>query len=237
MKVNNWLNSIQSLLYPSGCLLCGAAGDYKLQFCPACYRSLPFNRHTCPICALPLPPSVSSDMPCGRCIKKQPPYTQSFAPLRYESPVSKLISGLKFHRRLYLVEPLARVLTDCMGETFIRPDLIIPVPLHPLRLQERGFNQSLELSRVVARHYRLPVNWQLCQRVRHTQAQSDLSEKARQKNLRSAFEVCGDIQSAHLVLFDDVITTGATVTELSKTLKRAGAKRVDVWAMARTPGY
>ncbi|MCU7838176.1 MAG: ComF family protein [Candidatus Thiodiazotropha sp. (ex. Lucinoma kazani)] len=151
--------------------------------------------------------------------------------------MSKLISGLKFHRRLYLVEPLARVLTDRMGETFTRPDLIIPVPLHPLRLQERGFNQSLELSRAVARHYRLPVNWQLCRRVRHTQAQSDLSEKARQKNLRQAFEVCADIQGAHLVLFDDVITTGATVTELSKTLKRAGAKRVDVWAMARTPGY
>ncbi|MCU7890733.1 MAG: ComF family protein [Candidatus Thiodiazotropha sp. (ex Ustalcina ferruginea)] len=151
--------------------------------------------------------------------------------------MSKLISGLKFHRKLYLVEPLARVLTDRMGETFTRPDLIIPVPLHPLRLQERGFNQSLELSRVVARHYHLPVNWQLCRRVRYTQAQSDLCEKARQKNLRQAFEVCGDIQGAHLVLFDDVITTGATVTELSKTLKRAGAKRVDVWAMARTPGY
>ncbi|MCU7933679.1 MAG: ComF family protein [Candidatus Thiodiazotropha sp. (ex Dulcina madagascariensis)] len=236
MKVNNWIKNIRSLLYPNGCLLCSAPGDFDRQFCPACYRSLPFNRQACHRCALPLPPATPPGALCGSCLAKQPPFDSCVTALCYEPPVSRLISALKFRQQLHLVEPMAELFTDRLGEPLRKPELMLPIPLHPLRLRERGFNQSLELGRVVARRYGLAIDWRICRRVRHTQAQTGLNEKARQKNLRRAFTVCGDVNGSHLVLFDDVITTGSTIAALSKTLKRAGAKRIDVWALARTPG-
>jgi ComF family protein len=110
------------------------------------------------------------------------------------------------------------------------------VPLHPVKLRSRGFNQSIELTRVLARHYHLPYDWRICRRIKQTKAQSELRREHRRRNLRNAFQVCAEIKGFHLVVVDDVITTGATVTELCKVLKRAGAKRVDVWALARTTG-
>ena len=149
--------------------------------------------------------------------------------------MSQLIGRLKFRRQLHLVRPLAQLMIERLGPLGARPDLLIPVPLHPLRLRERGFNQSLELARVVAAHYALSLDWRCCRRMRATSAQSGLHERERRRNLRAAFTVEGDLRGRYLVLFDDVITTGATLGELSKTLLRAGAARVDVWALARTP--
>ena len=126
---------------------------------------------------------------------------------------------------------------DQRGPLMTIPDLLIPVPLHPQRLRERGFNQSLELARVVARHYGLTLDWRSCRRVRSTPAQSGLSEKARWRNLRDAFQITCEMSGRHLMLMDDVITTGATLSALSQALLRAGAARVDVWALARTPDH
>ncbi|MEW8195950.1 MAG: phosphoribosyltransferase family protein [Candidatus Thiodiazotropha sp.] len=122
-----------------------------------------------------------------------------------------------------------------LGEMDERPDVLVPVPLHPLRLRKRGFNQSVEITRVVARQCRLPFDWRLCRRTKETKTQSELNEEERRRNISNAFQVCADVKGTHLALVDDVITTGATVTELSRMLKKAGAKRVDVWAIARTP--
>jgi ComF family protein len=141
---------------------------------------------------------------------------------------------LKFHQKLHLVEPLGRLLIQRLGERDERPDILVPVPLHPLKLRHRGFNQSVELTRLLARHYHLPYDWRICRRIKQTKAQSELRRKERKRNLSNAFEVCAQVKGSYLVVVDDVITTGATVTELSKALKKAGAKRVDVWAVART---
>jgi ComF family protein len=141
----------------------------------------------------------------------------------------------KFQQKLHLADPLAGLLIERLGEIYERPDLLIPVPLHPLRLRKRGFNQSVELCHSLGRHYSLPNEWRICRRIKETKAQSELGERERRNNLRNAFQVCAEVKGSHLVLVDDVITTGATVTELSKVLKKAGAKRVDVWAVARTP--
>lgn len=235
MRVDNCINIIQSLLYPRRCILCGAIGDYELHLCHACHDSLPFNHHACPRCALPLPPHVPSTQWCGRCIKRQPPFTQTITTLRYEPPVNRLVGMLKFQHKLHLVKPLAGLLIEQLGELHEQPDLLIPVPLHPLRLRQRGFNQSVEITRILAKHYRLPYDWRICRRIKETKAQSELNEKERRRNLSNAFQVCTKVNGSHLVLVDDVITTGATVTELSKLLKKAGAKRIDVWAVARTP--
>ncbi|MEW8050140.1 MAG: ComF family protein [Candidatus Thiodiazotropha sp.] len=142
---------------------------------------------------------------------------------------------LKFQHKLHLVEPLAGLLMEHLGEMDERPDVLVPVPLHPLRLRKRGFNQSVEITRVVARQCRLPFDWRLCRRTKETKTQSELNEEERRRNISNAFQVCADVKGTHLALVDDVITTGATVTELSRMLKKAGAKRVDVWAIARTP--
>lgn len=235
MQVYNWLNFIQHVLHPEHCPCCGSQTGNRQAFCKACRAALPFNDPACPRCALPLPPETSADTLCGRCSRRPPPYDRAFAALSYQAPVSQLISGLKFHRQLHLAAPLARLMIDRLGAIKPVPDLLIPVPLHPQRLRERGFNQSLELARILARHHALRLDWRCCRRVRATAAQTGLDEKARRRNLRAAFQVDGDIRGRHLVLIDDVITTGATLGELSRTLLRAGAERVDVWALARTP--
>lgn len=234
MKVDNCINIIRSLFYPEHCILCGADGAEVHQFCRPCLGSLPFNHHACPRCALPLPPHVPPAQWCGRCIRRQPPFTETITALTYEPPINRLIGMLKFHQKLHLVKPLSGLLMERLEACDARPDLLVPVPLHPLRLRERGFNQSIELARELARHCHLAYDWRICRRIKQTRAQSALSMEERRKNLSNAFQVCADIQGSHLVVVDDVITTGATVTELSKALQKAGAKRVDVWAVART---
>jgi ComF family protein len=235
MQVNNWLNNALSFLLPEHCPCCGGLTGTRLAFCDACRAALPFNDPACPRCALPLPSGTPIGTLCGRCSRQPPPYRQAFAALSYQPPVSQLISGLKFRRQLYLVAPLAWLMIDRLGRIDPLPDLLIPVPLHPLRLRERGFNQSLELARALASHHNLKLDWRCCHRVRATPAQTGLDEKDRRRNLRAAFQVNGDLRGRHAVILDDVITTGATIRELSRTLLRAGAGRVDVWALARTP--
>jgi ComF family protein len=115
------------------------------------------------------------------------------------------------------------------------PEIIIPVPLHPTRLKERGFNQALELAKPIARHFNIPLDTKSCKRTKATATQSTLDKKIRIKNMRGAFEIVRDIKCDHLVLIDDVVTTGTTVNELAKVIKSCGVKRVDVWALARTP--
>jgi ComF family protein len=234
MRVYNWIKFIQTRLFSEACPCCGSATENGHAFCYPCSASLPYNDHACSRCALPLPPEAPPDSLCGRCSRRPPHYQRAFAALSYQPPVSQLIGSLKFRRQLHLVRPLAELMIERLGPLDARPDLLIPVPLHPLRLRERGFNQSLELARALAAHYALSLDWRCCRRIRATPAQSGLNERERRRNLRAAFRAEGDLRGLHLVLFDDVITTGATIGELSKTLMRAGAKRVDVWALART---
>ena len=150
MQVYNWLNFIQHVLHPEHCPCCGSQTGNRQAFCKACRAALPFNDPACPRCALPLPPETPADTLCGRCSRRPPPYDRAFAALSYQAPVSQLISGLKFHRQLHLAAPLARLMIDRLGAIEPVPDLLMPVPLHPLRLRERGFNQSLELARILA---------------------------------------------------------------------------------------
>ncbi|MCG7909414.1 MAG: ComF family protein, partial [Candidatus Thiodiazotropha taylori] len=136
--------------------------------------------------------------------------------------------------QLHLTKPLARLITDRLGELQNPPDLMLPVPLHQQRMRERGFNQAQELARVVAKHYRIPLEDRLVKRARNTKAQSDLSERLRRNNLRHAFRVHGSLQGSRVAILDDVITTGSTINELSKTLQRHGAAEITVWAVARS---
>ncbi|MET0091690.1 MAG: ComF family protein [Candidatus Thiodiazotropha sp.] len=221
-------------LFPQRCLLCGGPGDFFSRFCSDCYQELPFNHHACRRCALPLSPGTPSDVLCGQCQKHAPSFDSAMTALRYEAPTRHLISALKFNQQLHLAPPLARLLIARLGRLDKPPDRILPVPLHTTRLRERGFNQAVELGRTVSRHYAIPLDLNSVVRTRNTRAQSDLKETDRQRNLRKAFRIQHPVRGLNLVILDDVITTAATVGELGRTLKQAGAGRVDVWAIART---
>ena len=229
--VNKWANSIQSALFPSRCVLCGDPGSGDLDLCHGCLADLPRNRHSCRSCALPLP-AESSDWQCGACQKKPPPHDSCFAPLHYQYPVDHLLTQLKFHQKLVHARLLGTLMSRWLTQP-TQPRLLVPVPLHPARLRERGLNQALELARPIAKRLQLPIDTQICQRVTATAAQSGLNMTQRRKNIRNAFRVTGKLPAKQIVIIDDVITTGNTVNEMAQTLRQAGAERIDVWACAR----
>lgn len=232
--VNKCTRIIQSWLYPAVCALCGAPGDDGLDLCAACRSDLPYNTVACSRCALPLAGTVAPDLLCGHCLKQPPAYQRTHAPFRYAPPLDYLLQRLKFngtlaHARLLgalLAEHLARHVTAL-------PECIIPVPLHRTRLSERGFNQALELARPIARRLGVPLDYTSCERLRATAAQSRLPAAQRRANVRNAFRVSGEIAARHVAIVEDVITTGNTVNELARVLRRAGVKTVEIWACGR----
>lgn len=223
-----WSNYIQALLYPPVCALCGGAGD-GLDLCAGCRRELPRFGAACRVCAQPL--GGGADL-CGRCLRRPPPVTRTAAAFAYTTPLDRLILDLKFHRRLHLAPLLGALMAEHLAAQE-RPQVLLPVPLHPARLRERGYNQALELARPLSRRLGLPIDLALCRRVRATAQQATLTARERRRNLRGAFAVTRRPEYAHVVLVDDVVTTGATVFELARMLRAAGVARVDVWACAR----
>lgn len=219
-------------LYPPQCVLCGSAGAAGRDLCPACFAELPWNRRPCPRCAAPLPADVDTAL-CGDCIKSPPSWDEARSPLAYGFPADKLVQGFKFQGELSIGRLLGELLADYLAAGGDRPDCIVPVPLHPERLKERGFNQAVELARPVKRRMRRPMRLDLCERVRATEVQSKLDAKERRRNLRDAFAVRAPVQGLHIALLDDVITTGATMESLAAALKDAGAARISVWSICR----
>lgn len=146
-----------------------------------------------------------------------------------------MIHSLKFHQRYAHARLLGTLLAErILKEDTPRPDILIPMPLHPRRLKERGFNQSLEIARTVSRRTGTPIASDFCQRVRATEAQSQLHAASRQKNIHQAFAIQnGWRPSRHVAILDDVVTTAATVSELAKALRHAGVETIDVWSCAR----
>ena len=232
--VYDWPDYIQALAYPATCILCGAPGEKDRDLCRGCHQDLPHNHHPCRHCALPLPDAAPPGSVCGECQKRPPLFDRCHAALAYEYPADHLISGLKFHGRL----SYGRLMADLLGRHLQQgnsglPGLIIPVPLHPSRLRERGFNQALELARPLSRLFEIPIDSTSCIRSRATEPQSGLDKKARRRNIRGAFEVRENLETRHVALVDDVVTTGSTVNELARLLRRHGVEQITVWAVAR----
>lgn len=230
-RVYSCAKNIQKLIYPSSCQLCGAAGEGELDLCRACRLELPYNRVACRLCGLPL--TGQEGGLCGSCLQRPPPLDGTIAAFRYEAPLDALLLGLKFNRQLSYARLLGGLLADTIEQQCDElPDCIVPVPLHPGRLRERGYNQALELARSLAARSGIAIAQQLVRRVKATEAQSGLEKKARRKNIKGVFAVQGELP-AHIAIVDDVVTTGSTVNELARALRRAGARRVVVWACAR----
>ncbi len=229
--VYQWLKIEQ--LFPATCLLCGDSGQGQRDLCSGCYQDLPRNNCACRRCALPIP---AGDL-CGQCQRSPPTFDQALVPLLYQAPVDFLVQELKFHGRL----AVARLFSDLLGEALeywpeaFRAECIIPIPLHPRRLRERGFNQALELARPLAKRFQIPLLSEGVRRTRSTPAQSTLDLPTRQANVRGAFALSHSLSFRRVAIIDDVITTGSTLNELAQVLRQAGAQEIQVWACARTP--
>jgi len=233
--VYNWINYIQFRLYPTICLLCSSTNTTDMDICSPCLDELPHNHNCCRICALPLSIHYSDTQICGSCLKQAPPFDSCHAAFSYDYPITNLISSFKFSGKLQNGNLLANLMIKSIETNQLpMPDLILPVPLHRSRLRERGFNQALEIARPLGRHFHIPIDTGSCKRMLATKAQSNLDKKLRQRNIRGAFKLTQKLRHAHVVILDDVVTTGSTVSELAKLLKLSGVKQVDVWTLART---
>jgi len=234
MKPPSWSRSAAALaerLFGGTCHLC--RGESRGLLCAPCAADLPLlARARCPQCALP----ALEGRVCGRCIGEPPAYDATIAVFAYAFPADVLIQGLKFRGELALAPFLADALGSELGTGPAEPvDLVIPVPLHDLRLSQRGYNQSMEIARSLAGKLGVPVVPDLCIRVRDTTAQFELAWKERHDNVRNAFSCRRAVEGRRIAVVDDVMTTGATLNEVAATLKKFGAARVVNWVVARTP--
>ena len=238
------------LLLPGICILCHAPSKRRLDLCLDCEQELPTLGNHCQHCALPLE-TDSTQLICGQCLQQPPAFDRLTALYPYQMPIARLINDLKFHDRLANAQVLGTLMArKLVGAHCVRPhlghaqhaptiipeshpDVIIPVPLHKKRLQERGYNQALELARPISKMLDIPINYKLCQRIRNTEHQTIISAQERRKNLRGAFCAVNSVP-AHVAIIDDVFTTGSTVNELARCLRTAGAKKIEVWTVCRT---
>jgi ComF family protein len=233
--VNTWLINIQALLLPPHCVLCGAAGQSPLlDLCEACEADLPRNADACARCAMPLPAGAPAGSICGACLGRPPRFDTALVPFRYAYPLDHLVKDFKYHGRLACGRVLGTVFArHVQAQGSELPERLVPVPLHAARHRERGFNQSSEIAHHVARALGIALDENLCRRVRATADQATLTAKERRQNLRGAFALERPPHARHIAILDDVLTTGSTVDELARTLKRGGVPRVSVWAVAR----
>lgn len=234
-SVNNCADIIQQYLLPTSCILCAQPGHGAMDICNSCLLSLPKNQHSCYCCGLPLEQEIPVTALCGSCISALPAFSNTVAPYLYLHSMRYLVQQLKFNTRYELARLLGQLLADhLLADPGLEiPELLIPVPLHPARYRLRGFNQAQEIARTIARQTNIPLNYSCCVREKNTLQQVNLTAKKRQKNLRRAFRVTSPILVRHVAIIDDVMTTGATVNELAKSLSQAGVERIDVWVCAR----
>lgn len=230
LKVDGIFQRLLARLFPAHCLLCKAPARGELDLCDDCHADLPWLGLHCRLCAEPL----SQQGVCGKCLSHPPALSRTICPLRYQAPVDRLIQGYKFQRQLNAGRTLGLILAMRLAsDPQALPQALIPVPMHIRRLRQRGYNQAQWVARDLGRWLNLPVLSHSLLRQRHTQAQSGLSLKQRQRNLRRAFTVSRPVPQ-HVALIDDVVTSTSTVRACATTLRQAGAESIEVWALART---
>lgn len=222
------------------CAVCRAWSHQTI--CAGCLQ-----RHASPVprcwtCAARLPPTLDSGPrpQCGRCLVQPPPLDRAVAALDYRFPWDGLLQHFKYHQALELRATLLERVNAALDAADVAPpDWLLPVPLSPERLRERGYNQSHELARALARRRGLRCEPQMLLRVRHNERQAGLKLDARAANVRGVFAVdplsANRLRGTSVAVLDDVMTSGATMFELARVLLQAGVMSVQAWVVARTP--
>ncbi len=233
--IKKLLLSLVRTFFPPACPLCGSTfpKDHSDLFCAECSSGFhPLSKAKCPICSLPFAGESNSSHLCGRCTKKRPLYTKVYAVGLYEQNLRRAIHQFKFNGKVGLDRPLGKLLERTIANN-LNLDLVVPVPLSGKRLQQRSYNQSLLLAREVARIRKLPVASDLLHKVLDTKSQQGLSAREREQNLRGAFKLGGEVENKIVLLVDDVMTTGATVSACSRVLLDGGAAAVYIAVIGR----
>ncbi len=219
-------------LLPPSCPFCGLDVE-RLGACGGCLEDLPWNRVACRCCAKPL---ATAETLCAACQRRPPPFVTAIAPLRYDFPVDVALKAVKFRAKSYYLPVFAGLLCGASKALPNDVDAVLPMPMHWRRWALRGFNQAVELARPVAKHLDVPVISSV-DRIRHTAFQSGLDARARRLNLADAFRSTSAIAARHVLIVDDVMTTGHSCRSLALTLKRSGARQVSVLVAARAGGF
>lgn len=218
--------------------LCPSCKDFTVSgqgVCHSCAAQLSYigNNH-CKICTLPFDLAVGNDMECGECLKSPPFFDKIYAPFLYDGTIIKLILQFKHHDALFLAPTLSNFLKSTLDNHNIQADLILPVPLHYKKLLKRKYNQSQILATYIASYIKKPLKASMLTRIKDG-SQKGKNKSERQHNVRNSFALSNKkaLMGKTILLVDDVITTGATVNEIARILKKNGAKKVLVISLAR----
>lgn len=219
---------MQSLL-PQDCLLCGDFSKNEI-LCNDCRCELPYlTPSVCSCCSLP----TSHGEICGLCLKKPPHFNQSIAAFSYTFPMDRLIQDLKYRPNLAIAPLLGKLMFENLRAP-MEADYLIPMPLSKKRLRERGFNQAMEISRSLSHYTGIPILKNGYSKIIETSAQASLAWKDRAKNMRNAFNCDISLNNKKIIVVDDVMTTGASLEEFAKVLRKQGAEHITNWIVART---
>lgn len=202
--------------------------------CRACYLDLPNNANGCERCGLSMKISDKGPFICNNCLTTPPYFDQARIPYLYQQAIPFIVTQLKYHQHVYHARLIALLmLQSLMTQHNNLPNLLIPIPLHPKRYRERGFNQALEIARHLSKALDIELAYSQCIRSRDTPHQTRLDAKQRIQNLQNAFTVQPALNVESVAIIDDVLTTGSTANSLAKALKDHGVLRVEIWAFAR----
>jgi ComF family protein len=231
------VDGLMAALIPKLCIFCHQPSG-QMHHCAGCNDDLPWIRAACKFCGAPVPTDFP-DRACAVCRVPLEAIDRMLSALIYEYPVDCLVTRAKFKARTDAARVLGELLSAYLREQssaglLDTPDLIIPVPLHRKRLARRGFNQALEIALPVAAALGLPLQRNICRRIRHTCEQTALTGVARYHNMRDAFHAAPELSGRHVAIIDDVVTTGSTVAAMATALQSAGASKIQVWSVART---
>lgn len=223
------------LWFPNVCRICEKSLPKSITncfFCQECYETLPWNQQACLRCALPL----EMGSICGECLTAPLTTSICFSPFIYKPPISYLITQLKFYHQLWCGQVLGLLLASKIEDYYhgkTLPEAIIPIPLHRQRLRQRGFNQAVQIAKPLSRQLKIPLYRNDFIRHKYTEPQSELTAAQRKHNISAAFSTRKKRPLKYVAVLDDVITTGQTLREFSKTLKKQGINEIDLWSCAR----
>lgn len=234
-----YLSNLSNIIKPR-CCLCEQKlnNPSDIALCHHCYAYFSYVQNACEGCGINLENDIN-DTFCGRCLSKPRSHYRTICGFWYKEPIRTLIRNFKFNQQLYLTPILTQLMTKKISQYYTENNLeypthIIPMPIHPKRLKERGYHQVHELAKMLSKAFNIPINLNACQRVKHTTPQSDLPFQERKKNVQSVFQA-KKIASKHIALLDDVITTGETISALSSAfINQNPGLLIDVWSVART---
>jgi ComF family protein len=240
MNLKSFLYSLSDFFFPPQCLLCNTffTPEKSRYFCNKCYDDFSFVKSpVCEKCGLPFQTQTGEDHLCGQCITGKHFFDKARSISTYDGTLRKAFHGFKYNEKSLLSKPLSQILAAYGGNLLNQKeyDAIVPVPLHSKRLRQRGYNQALILARTAGKAWGIKVDIKSLKRVKWTTPQTVLSKNERQKSIRGSFNCSPErVRGKNLLIIDDIYTSGSTVSECARILKKNGALKVDVLTFART---